>query len=185
MLYICQKTHFLPMLYKNTFFIWRAICWIGLHTIRNRLQKEFIIYQIMTLLLNSLYFGKGTWVTAANHHPLAEKVQHWAWGWTGCPWLCHLVHFSAPVSAHLQELDGLELSEWMESDSIKAWAAPFKLHSPSCQQENPTGGEKDKEREREGGRLDVKKFSGSRRSSAHDCSEMTDTFPPRDEELFA
>lgn len=54
----------------------------------------------------------------------------WSGRWTGCPWLCHLVHLPAPVSAHLQELDGLELSEWMESDSIKAWAAPFKLQQP-------------------------------------------------------
>lgn len=89
----------------------------------------------------------------------ANQVQHWAeWPRTGCPWLCHLVHFPAPVSAHLQDLDGLELSEWMESDSIKAWAAPFKLHSPSCQGENPTGREKDKERVSEGGRLGGKKF---------------------------
>ena len=94
----------------------------------------------------------GTWLVAAHHHPVAEKVQRWAWGRTRCPWPHHSVHLLSPVSAHLQELDGLELSEWMGSDSIKAWAEPVKLHSPSCQQENPTRREGGKEREREGER---------------------------------
>lgn len=39
-------------------------------------------------------------------------------------------------------------SEWIGSDNIKAWAEPVKLHSPSCQQENPTGREGGKERQR-------------------------------------
>lgn len=39
---------------------------------------------------------------------------------------------SASLSAHLQELDGLEVSKLMGSDSIKGRAEPFKIHSPSC-----------------------------------------------------
>lgn len=101
-------------------------------------------------LLNASYIVVGTWVVAAHHLPVAEKsvgALHWAWEWTRCPWPHHSVHLPPPVSAHLQELDGLELSEWMGSDSIKAWAEPVKL-----QQQTPTGREGGKERDREGWR---------------------------------
>lgn len=99
--------------------------------------------------MNPSYFEEAE-LLQQNHLPAANQVQLWARGWTTCPQLHH-VHLPAPMSAHLQALDGLELCEWMGSDSIKARAEPFKLHSTSCLRENPTGRE---------GRRETKKFSG-------------------------
>lgn len=113
----------------------------------------------------------------------------WSSWWTGCPWLCHLVRLPAPVSAHLQELDGLELSEWMESDSIKAGAAPFKLQQPLLSASKSHGeGERQGTSERRRKIRNKEVFFSSsffflREQSLIAVEWSVDTFPQRDEEL--